>query len=174
MCSTKAHLKGIHVFAILEQKNVLIANQLITFTLLKNQSLKKKVPGIIPNWVTWIFSFADHSRETVLIWQDRIFTGERKYAQTKCKYSNITPKWSMHGRKQFGRSEIAFQLSIILLLVFPSNCKSNSFLVPQCTSPCILSGGRSWHFYLVAQKPNRHISIGLQFFSPLNYVPAMI
>lgn len=52
MCSTKAHLKGIHVFAILEQKNVLIANQLITFTLLKNQSLKKKVPGIIPNWVT--------------------------------------------------------------------------------------------------------------------------
>lgn len=132
-----------------------------------------KASGIIQFLATRIFSFADHSRETVLIRQDGILTRERKYVQTKCKYLNIAPKGSTQGGKQFSRSEIAFQLSIILLLVSPPNCKSNSFLLPQCSGPCILSGGRSWHFYLVAQELNRHISVGL-LFPTLNYVSAMI
>lgn len=113
-------MKESHVYNLGTQ-NVLI-NSLtarLSHLLLNNQPFSiSKTPGTIQCWVTWIFSFADRSRETVLIRQDGIFTGERKYAQTKCKYLNIAPKWSMHGGKQFGRSEIAFQLSIILLLVF--------------------------------------------------------
>ena len=108
------------VFCNLEAKYGLINGQLIISAPKKKNHLFSiyKTPRTTQCCITWIFSFADRSREIVLIRQDGIFTGERKYAQTKCKYLNIAPKWSMHGGKQFGRSENAFQLSIILLLVF--------------------------------------------------------
>lgn len=114
----KAYLKGTYLFAIQGPRMFSLTASFSPLHL-KNQPFSiYKAPGTIQCWVTWIFSFADHSRETVLIWQDGLFTGERKYAHTKCKYLNITPKWSMRGERQFSRSEIAFQLSIILLLVF--------------------------------------------------------
>lgn len=46
---------------------------------------------------------------------------------------------------------------------FPSNCKSNSFLVPQCAGPCFLSGGKAWRLYLVAQELNWQVAVGLLF-----------
>lgn len=113
-----------------------------------------------------MFSFADHSRETVLIWQNGIFTRERKYAQTKYKYLDI----ALNGAwwwKAICQEWDCFPALNYFTAGFPSNCKSHSFLVPQCTSLCILSGRRSWHFYLVAQELNLHISLGF-LFSPLN------
>lgn len=87
--------------------------------------------------------FAGSSRETVLIWQDGIFTGEGKYAQMECKSRSLTPKWSTHGRKQFGRAEIAFQLSIIFPLLFLQIVNQILSLCLSALGSRILSGGGS-------------------------------
>lgn len=110
----------------------------------------------------WILSFSRQwrrNRPNLAGWN---IHRERKYVQTKRKYPSPAPNWSMHGEKQFGKAKIAFRLSIILLRRFLQIVNQILSLCLSALGSWILSGGRSWHFYFIAQFP-LCVSIGFLF-----------